>query len=171
MLWLAYQTSLRYAFAFDDGYPLYPVILLGLCFSAYVRLRPPGAPRPVVYTSRDIDPLMIFVLAVLSCAFLLDKRGEKPYTMTWFAHMSVLTYFAMLIPFITGYASGKRAKTLVATLTALLLAAMFWRGTELNQRRLEIRENASSFFTRLPAVQSRAVYSDWRTMVLKSTSA
>ena len=135
MLWLAYHTSLLYAFSFEDGYPLYPVILLGFCFSAYVRLRPPSAPRPVVYTSRCIDPLMILILAVLSCAFLLDERGEKPYTLNWFVHMSVLTYFAMLIPFMMGYASG-RAKTIVATLTALILAAMFWKGTEMNRTKI-----------------------------------
>jgi hypothetical protein len=140
MLWTAYQTSLLYAFNFEDGYPIYPVIVLGVCFSAFVRLRPPGAPRPVVYTSRDVDPFMIFVLAVMSCAFLLDHRGEKPFTLTWFVHMSVLTYFAMLIPFITGYASGK-GKKVVATLTALALATMFWKGTtQSHHRQLETNQ-------------------------------
>lgn len=171
MLWLAYHTSLRYAFSFEEGYPIYPVILLGVCFSAYVRLRPPNTPSPVVYTSRDIDLLMIFVLAVLSCGYVLDQRGEKPYTWPWFWHMSVLTYFAMLIPFIMGYTSG-RAKTVVATLTALILAAMFWKGTEMSQRRAKMDQDAPS----LPSASSstpqhRAVYSDWTTMVLKRTSA
>jgi hypothetical protein len=167
MLWLTYLTSLRYAFGFEDGYPLYPVILLGLCFSVYVRLRPPHAPRPVVYTSRDIDPLMIFVLAVLSCAYLLDQRGEKPYTVTWFLHLSVLTYFALLIPFIMGVASG-RAKTVVATLTALILVAMFWRGTEVVQRRAKMSRDNPSFQN---AASQREGYSGCRTMVLKSASA
>ena len=170
MLWLAYLTSLRYAFAFEDGYPLYPVILLGFCFSAYVRLRPPNTPRPVVYTSRDIDPLMVLVLAVLSCAYLLDQRGETPYTLTWFLHMSVLTYFAMLIPFILGYASG-RAKTVVVTLAALILAAMFWKGTEINQRRTKINQDTPVFqSTHSSSHHQREVYSDWRTMVSNRTS-
>lgn len=167
ILWLAYLTSLRYAFAFEEGYPLYPVILLGLCFSAFARLRPPHTPRPVVYTSRDIDPLMIFVLAVLSCAFLLDQRGEKPYTMTWFLHMSVLTYFALLIPFIMGSVSG-RAKTVVATLTALILAAMFWKGTETVQRRAKMIQDGPAFQS---TSEQKAGYSGWRTMVPKRASA
>lgn len=135
MLWFSYRTSLRYAFAFEDGYPLYPMIVLGACFSAYVRLRPRGAPRPVVYTSRDIDPLILSALALLSCAFLLEYRGEEAFTLTWFVHLSVLTYFAMLIPYIAGYASGGKAKPVMATLTALVLAAMFWYGTELQKNR------------------------------------
>jgi len=142
MLLLASQTALRYAFDFEDGYPLYPVIILGLCFSAYVRLRPQNtAPRSPVCSSSYTDPLLVLILAVLASGYLLNLRGEPPFTLGWLFHLSALAFFAILLPLMTASACG-RAKTVVATLTALALAVMFWRGTVLSQGLTKISHGA-----------------------------
>lgn len=144
MLFLAYQTSIRYAFAFHDGYPILPLIALGFCFTTYVKLRPPHAPNPMAYDSRSTDPILILLLAVSASAYLLNVRGEHAFTLIWFLHLCSLTFFALLVPFIAGYASG-RAKNIVATLTALLLAVMFWKGTEMNSQRSKMSQGSCEF--------------------------
>jgi len=151
MLLLGYQTSLRYAFAYESGYPLLPLLALGFCFSLYVRLLPSHIPSPVEYATHNTDPLLVLMLATLACSYLLHLRGEQPFSPGWILHLSALTFFTLLIPFMVIYPFTPRLKTLVATLTALLLAVLFWRGTEMSQ---QAKINQVYFHLQNPPVRS-----------------
>lgn len=134
MVFLGYYTGMCYAVAYDNGYPPLPLIALGVCFSLYVKLRPSNAPSSVSYATVTADPILILILAAIASVYLLHWRGEEPFSPGWVLHLSALTFFALLIPFIITYPFPTRAKTAVATVTGLLLVVLFWQGTEFHDR-------------------------------------
>jgi len=125
------EAVLRYGFAFDEGYPVAPLIGIILCFIAWVQLRPPhSAPKPVVYTGQSMGAILFVVLAAVSAAFILTFRKEAAFSSSWSAHLGILTLFLLLIPYIVSY-PFVRTQTTVGVLVALTLTATLWKGSEL----------------------------------------
>ena len=120
-----------YAFDFRAyGYPVWPLLIVGLSFAGYVRLRPPTAAvdSENERQERTRDAVAFLILAILTSAFLLEKRGEVPFTPVYFLHLSTLTFFQLLVPFIIAFACD-HARPLVTTLATLALMAVMIDGT------------------------------------------
>ncbi len=133
MVRFSFQALIGYAFDFREyGYPLWPLLALGLCFAVYLRLRPrvPAPVEPV--KERDFSSVdhtfLLLILSVVSSAFLLDKRGEDPFTPTYFLHLSTLTLFLLLLPFIAACGFG-RARAFVTAVATLILMFFLLDGT------------------------------------------
>ena len=131
----ALQALVGYAFDFREfGYPLWPLMGLGVCFAAYVKLRPspprhhPNAVPPAADESMVDHALLFLVLAMVTSAFLLDKRGESPFTPFYFLHLSTLTFFQLLLPYVLAFGL-KKARSLVTLITMLILMALLVDGT------------------------------------------
>jgi len=131
----AAQALIGYAFDFrTHGYPLWPLLGLGGAFAAYLKLRPPPQEKPekreraeISYANID-NAFLLLILALVSSAFLLDKRGEDPFTPMYFLHLSTLTLFLLLLPFIVSCLFG-RARTFVTAVSTLVLMAFLVDGT------------------------------------------
>ncbi len=125
-----------YAFAFREyGYPPWPLFGLGIAFALYVALRPRSDPArrggeaPPSGSAGNVDHALLFlVLALVSSAFLLDKRGESPFTPVYFLHLSALTFFQLLLPFITAFGLQK-GRSLMMMISMLILTAFLVNGT------------------------------------------
>jgi len=127
----AFQALIGYAFDFRDyGYPLWPLLALGCSFAAYVALRPrPARPTEEPYSGAHVDHAFLFlVLSIVTSAFLLDKRGESPFTPAYFLDLSALTLFQLLLPFILAY-SFKKGRSLATMLAMLILMVFLVDGT------------------------------------------
>lgn len=137
----AIQALVGYAFDFrDHGYPLWPLLALGISFAGYAALCPrrPRQQREkqeaTVAASehaddRAIDHAFLFlVLAIITSAFLLDKRGESPLSPVYFVNLSILTLFQLLIPYILTFGL-KRGRSLATMVTMLVLTAFLVDGT------------------------------------------
>ncbi len=131
----ALQAVIGYAFDFRDyGYPLWPLLGLGACFAAYVKLRP--RPAQAKGRSKEEPPEEVFVdhaflflvLAVVTSAFLLDKRGESSFTPLYFLHLSALTLFQLLLPYILTFGL-KKTRSLASMVAMLILMALLVDGT------------------------------------------
>ncbi len=128
----ALQALVGYAFDFrDHGYPLWPLLALGGSFAAYVTLRPAGPKKPDEAPPDEVavdHALLFLVLAIVTSAFLLDKRGESPYTPLYFLNLSALTLFQLLLPYIVAFGL-KKARSLATMVVMLVLMIFLVDGT------------------------------------------
>ena len=133
MAYLACVTVVRYVFAFDDGYPIAPLIGVALSFWAFVELRPPHQqPKPVVYTGQSLNSVLFLILAFISAAFILGLRNEVAFTTSWSVHLATLTFFQLLLPYVISH-PFIRAQSIVAAIATLVLVAILWKGTTMNR--------------------------------------
>ena len=133
MCHLACVTVVRYVFAFDDGYPITPLLGVGACFWAFVELRPPHRPpKPVIYTGQSLNSILFLVLAMISATFILGLRNEVAFSTPWCLHFATLTFFQLLLPYIASSGFG-RTQNAVATVATLTLVAMLWKGSLMNR--------------------------------------
>ena len=125
----ATQAVIGYAFDFrTHGYPLWPLLGLGGAFAGYLKLRPSRGPKTEISYANIDSAFLLLILALVSSAFLLDKRGEDPLTPTYFIHLCTLTLFLLLLPFIVSCLFGK-ARTFVTAVSTLVLMAFLVDGT------------------------------------------
>ncbi|HWL51532.1 MAG TPA: hypothetical protein VNQ90_03805 [Chthoniobacteraceae bacterium] len=132
MIWFAFRAVIGYAFEFRlHGYPLWPLFGTAITLAIYLKLRPLASrerPREIRSFS-DIDhAFLLLILSIVSSAFLLDKRGENPFTPTYFIHLSTLTFFLLLLPFMVSCVFG-RERALVTAISTLLLMFLLLDGT------------------------------------------
>ena len=74
------------------------------------------------------DSFLFLILAILTSAFLLEKRGEPSFSALYLLHLTTLTLFQLLAPFIVA-AACNRARPLVTALATLVLMAVMVDGT------------------------------------------
>ncbi len=133
MIWFAFRAVIGYAFEFrSHGYPLWPLFGTAIALALYLKLRPMASrdePKEKTRSFSDVDhAFLLLILSVVSSAFLLDKRGEDPFTPTYFVHLSTLTFFLLLLPFMVSCLFG-RERALVTAISTLLLMFFLLDGT------------------------------------------
>lgn len=129
MVRLSVQAIAGYAFEFTGGYPLWPLLGLGGCFWLYLLAQPRDSRLNIQYRAESLDSSLFLLLALACSAFVLDRRGEPILTLPYFWHLSVLTLFQMLIPFIIATCL-RRAQLFTTAITALLLMFFLYKGSE-----------------------------------------
>lgn len=127
------QALIGYAFDFRaHGYPVAPLFIVGFSFWGYVRLRPKHPPLAPLTRGECHDQtrtsVFLLLLAIASSVFLLEFRGEKVFSPVYFLHLSTLTFFLLLAPFLIAFA-GDRARPLISMLGILALLAVMMDGT------------------------------------------
>ncbi|MEI6349564.1 MAG: hypothetical protein WCP06_00490 [Verrucomicrobiota bacterium] len=141
MLWLTCHSVFRYGFDFREGYPIWPLVGLAICFRAYVRVGDSyPVPRPVMFVGSMIDSILLFFLALLASLFLLQLRHEHAFTPVWMLHLSILICFQLLVPWIAAYTFGG-SKTAVTTLVSILLILTLWKGSDSPRTFAKVQRN------------------------------
>jgi len=127
------QALIGYAFDFRaHGYPVLPLFIVGFSFWGYVKLRPRNARADAGSWDEHFGhtriAVFLLLLALASSAFLLEWRGERAFSPEYFLHLSTLTFFQLLAPFLIAFACD-RARPLVAMLGTLALLVVMVDGT------------------------------------------